>query len=142
MGMMLESFEKYLSGLQKGDKFSFTLVPEEAYGLFEQDHIIELPKNIFEVDGKFDNERITEGQILPMEDTSGNRLNGAVVKIKDDVVVLDFNHPLAGETLHFEGEILDVHDPSPEEIAAFTSEGCCSDCDNEHNNEGCNCCCH
>jgi FKBP-type peptidyl-prolyl cis-trans isomerase SlyD len=79
---------------------------------------------------------VKEGNILPMMDSDGNRLNGSVMEIKDDLVVLDFNHPLAGETLHFEGKVIDVHDPTEEEIASITSNGC--DCDD--NNRDCSCC--
>lgn len=133
MGMMLEAFEKNIYGLGSGEKFSFTLKPEEAYGEYEEGRVVELPKNIFEIDGKFDNERVSEGQLLPMMDSDGNRLTGAVLEVLDNVVLMDFNHPLAGETLHFEGEILDIHEPTAEEIASFTS-GCGGSC-----GDGCNC---
>ena len=72
---------------------------------------MDLPKNIFEVDGKFDAEMIKEGNTVPMMDSNGNRMNGSVLEVKDDIVVMDFNHPLAGETLHFSGEVIDVHEP-------------------------------
>ncbi|GHS96069.1 peptidyl-prolyl cis-trans isomerase [Bacteroidia bacterium] len=144
MGMMLDAFEKNVEGLQAGDKFSFTLSPEEAYGEFIEQKVVELPKNIFEVDGKFDEERIAEGETLPMMDAQGNRLMGSVLEVKSEVVVMDFNHPLAGETLHFDGEVLDVHDATPEEIAALTQPfegGCdcgCDSCDSDHEcGEGC-----
>ena len=51
-----------------------------------------------------------------MMDSNGNRMNGSVLEVKDDIVVMDFNHPLAGETLHFSGEVIDVHEPTAEEI--------------------------
>ena len=121
-GMMLESFEDHLKSLQPGDTFSFTLTPEEGYG--EAEEYQELPREIFEVEGKFDDERVVEGAVLTLMDSSGNRFEGMVVEIKDDVIVMDFNHPLAGETLHFNGSILDVHDPTAEEIAGLTAQGC------------------
>ncbi len=133
MGMMLDAFEKNIFGLGKGEKFSFTLVPEEAYGVYEEERVVELPKNIFEVDGKFDSERVSEGQMLPMMDSEGNRLTGSVLEVKDDIVLMDFNHPLAGETLHFGGEIIDIHEPTAEEIAGFSS-GCGGGC-----GDGCSC---
>lgn len=144
MGMMLEAFEKNIDGLKVGDKFSFTLTPEEAYGEYIESNVIELPKNIFEIDGKFDDERIKEGETLPMMDSNGNRLMGSVLEIKPEVVVMNFNHPLAGETLHFEGEVIDVHEATPEEIAALTQpQGCdCGDCDSENSHEGCGCGCN
>ena len=148
MGMMLDAFEKNLSDLRKGDKFSFTLTPEQAYGEFNEQNVVELPKQIFEVDGKFDSERIQEGETLPMMDNQGNRLMGSVLEVKSEVIVMDFNHPLAGETLHFDGEVIDVHETTPEEIAALTSDGCgCSGCDGKDGKDaeescGCNGCGH
>lgn len=142
MGMMLDAFERNIEGLRKGDKFSFSLCPEEAYGEYIEENVVELPKKIFEIDGKFDEERITEGETLPMADASGNRLMGSVLEVKPDVVVMDFNHPLAGETLHFDGEIIDVHEATAEEIAALTNPhgGCdCSSCDSATNENGCGC---
>jgi len=136
MGMMLDAFEKNINGLQTGDTFSFVLTPEEAYGDYYEDYVKELPKSLFEVDGKFDYERIAEGQTLPMMDAQGRRMMGSVLEIKPDVVVMDFNHPLAGETLHFDGKVIDVHEPTEEELADFyQEEGCgsgCGSCDGCH----------
>lgn len=138
-GMMLPAFEDALKGLEAGETFTFSISPENGYGEYNEDHLVELPKHIFEVEGKFDSEMVKEGNTLPMMDTNGNRLNGSVMEVKEDVVLMDFNHPLAGETLHFSGEILDVHDPTTEEIAAMSSgEGCNCGCDDDCNNGGCN----
>jgi len=139
MGMMLDAFEENLVGLEAGDKFSFTLSPEEAYGEYFEERVAELPKKMFEVDGKFDAERVAEGESLPMMDASGNRFMGSVLEVKPDVVVMDFNHPLAGETLHFDGEVIDVHEPTPQEIAAFTQSegGNCSSCGLAGDEQGC-----
>ena len=135
---MLPAFEENLNGLVMGDTFRFTLTPENAYGEFNEEHVLELPKRMFEIDGKFNSEYITEGNTIPMLDSNGQRMNGSVLEIKDDVVVMDFNHPLAGETLHFNGMVLDVHEPTAEEIVAISAEmnpgcaggcaGCQSDC--------------
>ena len=108
-GMMLPAFEKALNGLEVGGTFNFSIEPAEAYGEYNEEHVLDLPKNIFEVDGKFDAEMIKEGNTVPMMDSNGNRMNGSVLEVKDDIVVMDFNHPLAGETLHFSGEVIDVH---------------------------------
>ena len=129
---MLPAFEEALRGLDMGDPFQFTLTPENAYGEYDEDNIVELPKSLFEVDGKFDDEYVKEGNTIPMMDSNGQRLMGAVHEVKDNVVVMDFNHPLAGETLHFSGKVLDVHEPTAEEIAlinAETHKGCGGGCD-------------
>lgn len=129
-GAMLPKFEEALKGLAVGDKFEFELKPEDAYGAYVDEHVIELPKNIFEVDGKFDDEMIKEGNTVPMMDSEGRRMNGSVLEIKDNAIVMDFNHPLAGETLHFSGEVLDVHEPTAEELAALAAQsGGCGDGD-------------
>lgn len=147
-GTMLPAFEKALVGLAVGDKFSFSLSPEDAYGEYNEDHVLDLPKSIFVVDGKFDDETIKEGNTLPMMDSNGNRMNGSVLAVKEDVVVMDFNHPLAGETLHFTGDVIDVHEATAEEIAALTAGagGCgCGDsecgCGDSEEGDGCGCGC-
>jgi FKBP-type peptidyl-prolyl cis-trans isomerase SlyD len=91
----------------------------------------ELPKKIFEIEGKIDNEILFEGNVVPMMDSSGNRLMGSVVEIGEDIVTMDFNHPLAGENMYFTGKVLGVRDASAEEIAAlFSGGGCgCGSCD-------------
>lgn len=128
-GMMIPAFEDALAGLESGDQFDFSLTPENAYGEYNEDHVLELPKNIFEIDGKFDSEMVKEGNTIPMMDADGHRMNGSVLEVKKDVVVMDFNHPLAGETLHFKGEVIDVHEPTAEEIAAMTSSSCGGGCE-------------
>lgn len=147
-GSMIQAFEDALMGLESGAAFDFTITPENAYGEYNEDYVLDLPKKIFEVDGKFDSEMIQEGNTVPMMDSNGNRMNGSVLEVRDDVVVMDFNHPLAGETLHFKGEVIDVHEPTAEEIAAMTAPaggcGCgCDSCgggcgDHEHG-DGCGC---
>ncbi|MEN9920039.1 MAG: hypothetical protein RL662_2475 [Bacteroidota bacterium] len=128
---MLEAFENNIDGLVEGDSFSFTLTPEQAYGEYDDEHVVDLPRNIFEVDGKMDETVIFEGNTIPMMDANGNRLNGSVVSVVDDTVKMDFNHPLAGETLHFSGSVLAVREASAEEIAALFAPqggGCGSGC--------------
>jgi FKBP-type peptidyl-prolyl cis-trans isomerase SlyD len=127
---MLKAFEDNIYGLSEGDSFKFSLTPDEAYGDYDETRIIDLPKSIFEVDGKIDHQMLFEGNTLPMMDSDGNRLTGSVVSITEDTVTMDFNHPLAGETMHFEGVIQEVRDASPEEIAALFSGGGCG-CGND-----------
>ena len=116
-GMMLDSFEAQLKGMEKGEKFHFTLGYNEAYGEVVKENIVKLPKNIFEVDGKFNEELIYVGAIVPMKDDQGNEFEGLIAEIQKSDVMVDFNHPLAGEDLFFDGKILDVRDATKEEIA-------------------------
>ena len=66
LGLTLESFENQVKDLNKGDKFDFTIKAEEAYGEYDEEHVIDLPKNIFEIEGKFDSERVVEGAVIPL----------------------------------------------------------------------------
>lgn len=145
-GSMLEAFEKNMDGLSEGDSFNFVLTPEEAYGEYDDEHVVDLPRNIFEADGELNEEVIFEGNTVPMMDSNGNRLNGSVVAVKEDVITMDFNHPLAGETLIFSGKVLGVRESTAEELTALFApqggcgcgSGCgCGDGDDEEGKTGC-----
>lgn len=141
-GSLLDAFEKEIVGLDTGDTFSFQLTPEAAYGEYFEERVVELPKNIFQVNGKIDKEMLFEGNTLPMMDSSGNRLMGSVVTVGDDTVTMDFNHPLAGETLHFNGSVVEVREATAEEIASLSScYSCTGDgCDCDDSDCGCGGC--
>ena len=130
-GSMLESFENNLEGRKVGDNFDFTLKADEAYGQYEPENVIELPKEIFEIDGKFDDEMVVEGAVLPMRDAQGLTINGTVDKITETGVVMDFNHPMAGVDLHFIGEVLEVREPTENDIHACDCGSECGDKDKE-----------
>jgi len=144
IGAMLEAFEKNLSGLEPGDRFEFSLTPEQAYGQRIEENVVDLPKSVFMVDGVFDSERVKKDATLPMMSADGQHMNGSVLEVKDDVVVMDFNHPLAGETLHFAGQVADVHEPTAEELAEMEQMmhgGGCGGHDHDGCG-GCDGCCH
>jgi FKBP-type peptidyl-prolyl cis-trans isomerase SlyD len=124
-GQMLPKFESQLAGLKQGQNFQINLTKFDAYGEVNEDAIVELPLQVFMVDGNFDNELVKVGNSVPMMTGDGQRLNGIVLEVSDEMVKMDFNHPLAGEDLHFEGEIIEVRDASDEEIAALFSHGGC-----------------
>ena len=118
MEQMPERFEAEMAGKATGDSFDFVLPAEETgYGDYNEDMLMELPKDTFVVDGTFDAEAIQEGNIVPMHDESGNELMAQIIEVKDDVVVIDFNHPLAGIDLHFKGTVGEVRAATEEEIA-------------------------
>jgi len=123
-GMMLEAFENNLAGLSVGDTFDFSISAEEAYGEYADEQVVEIPRTVFEVDGQMDEEVIFENNIVPMMDQNGNRIDGTVVSIGDENIKMDFNHPLAGEELHFIGKVLIVREPTEEEVKQFMGGGC------------------
>ena len=149
VGMMLLKFEQNLDGLETGDPFDFTISNEEAYGPYDDEAVIELERAVFEIDGKLDEEMVFEGNVVPLMDSEGNRLQAQVVSVTDSHVTVDLNHPLAGENLHFKGKVLEVREATEEELNALLGGGCgcgsgCS-CDDEEScgsgSGGCGCGC-
>ena len=152
IGMMLPKFEQNLNGLETGDSFDFTISNEEAYGPYDDEAVIELERAVFEIDGKLDEEMVFEGNVVPLMDSEGNRLQAQVVSVNDTHVTVDLNHPLAGENLHFKGKVIEVREATEEELNALLGGGCgcggncgdgCGDdcgCDDDHNHShGCGC---
>ncbi len=150
-GMMLPKFEEALAGLEEGDKFDFRIACEDAYGDRDEAGLMELDKHMFyNVDGEFDSDRVYVGNIIPMKTSDGQIINAQVVKVSPVKVTIDLNHPLAGENLHFIGEIVEVRDADPAELEAIRHHGCggchghcdgncdggCNNCDN-HSCSGC-----
>ena len=134
-GNLLSKFEDNIHGLTKGDRFSFNLTSEEAYGPVEDNAIVDVPISAFEVDGKIDYQVVKSGNSIPMVDKDGRRLNGIIREIGEDNVKMDFNHPMAGIDLFFSGEITSIRDASEDEIVHghIHSAGGCSGCSQDSN---------
>jgi FKBP-type peptidyl-prolyl cis-trans isomerase SlyD len=145
-GFLLPKFEEQIANMSVGDKFEFVLQPAEAYGEIEKAAIIELPKNVFEIDGNFDDQLIQVGRNIPMQDQEGNRLYGIVEEIGDSSIRMNFNHPLAGNVLHFAGEIVAIREMTPDDLmgkcsscGCHSSEDCDCDCEDDECDCDCNC---
>ncbi|MDR2962517.1 MAG: FKBP-type peptidyl-prolyl cis-trans isomerase [Bacteroidales bacterium] len=147
-GMMLPHFEKHLAGLAAGANYEFTLAPDEAYGEFTTDAIVPVNKDIF---ADFP-EMLEAGRIVPMRDAQGNPLHGRIITIDNDknTVTIDFNHPMAGQTLHFNGTIESVRKATEEDMQRFfggcgcacSGDDCNSDCSDKENCGGGSCGCN
>lgn len=136
-GRLLKDFEDNLSGLSTGEEFSFQLSSEQAYGPVNEKAIVDIPRNIFEVDGKLRDDIVKVGNVIPMQDNSGNRMDGKVLEIADATVKMDFNHPLAGEDLYFSGKITEVREATDEEKAHGHAHTPSSDCSSCGSSDGC-----
>lgn len=117
-GMMLPKFEENIAGLKAGDAVDFELAAEEAYGEVNEQAITSLPVNMFEEAGM-----PAVGQILPLQDNQGNQFRGKVTEVTPETVVVDLNHPMAGQNLHFAIEVLEVREATPEELSHGHSHG-------------------
>ncbi|PKP42107.1 MAG: peptidylprolyl isomerase [Bacteroidetes bacterium HGW-Bacteroidetes-10] len=138
-GYLLPKFEENILNKEVGDSFEFVLSPSEGYGEMNSDAVIELPKDMFMIDGKIEDGLLTVGNVLPMQDSDGNRLQGTIDEVKDDVVVMNFNHPLAGAELNFKGTVVAVREATSQELtgglygekmeeSSSCSSGGCSGC--------------
>lgn len=130
MGLTLDDFESQIVGLQKGEKFDFTLTPEQAYGEYLDEAVQTVPASVFEIDGKINSDYIYEGAVVPLMNADGQRFNGTIIKITPTEVTVDLNHPLAGESLTFVGEVLENREATNEELEQMAKMlsgegGCC-----------------
>ena len=115
VGMMIPGFESEIDGLTKGDKKGFAVVAENAYGLYNDDNVIDLPlENFGDEDQRV--EALVEGKQIALEDGQGRQHVGIVKAVKEETASIDFNHPMAGNDLFFEVEILSVRETTPEEL--------------------------
>lgn len=98
-GKMIKGFDNAVLGHRVGDEITVKLSPSEAYSNIEQKYIIEIPKKQFQtVEG------LQVGQVVQ----SNTGSPGVVKEIKEDSIVIDFNHPLAGKTLNFWIKIVEL----------------------------------
>lgn len=117
-GQMLPKFEENLSDLSTGDSYEFRLAAEDAYGNYDDEAVASLPKEMFQ------GTDIPEiGSMLPLQDNHGNHFQGQVVSVAEDSVIVDLNHPMAGQELHFKGKIVNVRPATPEELSHGHAHG-------------------
>jgi len=129
IGYTLDLFESNVAGLVPGETFEFDIPSAQAYGEYDKESVLELQKSIFTRDGKFDSEHVKEGWVIPLSDGS-NTFNAQVKEIREETVVVDLNHPLAGEDLTFKGRIIESRPATQQEIDALTKPSCggCQGC--------------
>ena len=102
-GQIIPGLAKGLEGLKVGDKKTVIVTPEEAYGEVDEAAIRELPKSSFP-----EGFEAKEGMVLELKSPEGQIIPGIVWEIKEEGIVLNFNHPLAGKTLEFDVTIVGV----------------------------------
>ena len=130
LGYLLPRFEENIKGKAVGDNFEFVLSPEDGYGIYDAQAVVELPKHIFEVDGKIQEQLLFEGNVIPMMNQAGGVIPGKVLEVGEAHVKMDFNHDLAGKELHFTGKVVGIRDATEKELTeGLHGERACShDC--------------
>ncbi|MCB1228695.1 MAG: peptidylprolyl isomerase [Verrucomicrobiae bacterium] len=109
-GNIVAGLENALTGKSEGESLKVSVSPEEGYGQPDESLVIDVPREHLPV------EELAPGMRFSAETSAGMRLF-TVQEVGEDKVKLDGNHPLAGETLHFEVDVVGVRDAQPEEIS-------------------------
>lgn len=111
-GQVVPGLEEALYGMKVGDEKEVVVEPEDGYGAYDEEDVQRVPRSALSEDLD-----LTLGQGLRMRDReTGEEFRAYVVEVGDDYVLLDYNHPLAGQTLHFEVKITDLRPATPDEL--------------------------
>ncbi|MBX3238859.1 MAG: peptidylprolyl isomerase [Chitinophagaceae bacterium] len=102
-GQMIKGFDAGVEGMAIGEKKIINIAPEDGYGLRNEEAVIEFPMEHVPADMKLE-----PGMQLTLQDQQGYPVNVVVTEVKDDVVLLDANHALAGKELVFEVELVGI----------------------------------
>ncbi|CEM63077.1 peptidylprolyl isomerase [Treponema phagedenis] len=135
-GMLIPGLEKVMEGKEPGDSFDITVPPAEAYGEIAEGLKLEVDRSQFPPDVEIE---------VGMQFDAGSGHESRLVTVTDidgDKIFIDANHPLAGETLHFDIEVLSVREASEEDLASILYGGGCDCGDHDHDcSTGCGSCC-
>lgn len=116
IGMMIPSFEENLEGKEAGEEVSFGIKAENAYGKHDAQAVMEVPIKYFEVDGKIDRDKLQVGTPIQMQDQEGRAYRGIILNQGIEEIKVDFNHPMAGQDLHFTVTINNVREATESEL--------------------------
>ncbi len=102
-GQIIKGLEKELKGMKEGNQKMVSVQPEEGYGEIDRRAFQPVPHNAFP-----ENMQLQAGMMVNVQDKQGRTIPAIVQDIKEDQVLLNFNHPLAGQQLVFDVEIVSI----------------------------------
>ncbi len=112
-GQILPALERALEGLREGEQASFSIPPEGAYGARNEENLVPLPATLFPSDVE-----LTPGLALFARASGGQSYPITVREVQGEFVLVDLNHPLAGERLYFEVNVRGVRPAGNSEVFA------------------------
>lgn len=115
-GGVLPGLEEAMNEKSVGEIFSVFLDFENGYGDYDENKKAIIPKSNFKEEGNKNKNLLRVGQVIPMQDDKGNQMRGEVTKVDYKGVHMDFNSPLAGYDLFFEGKIIAIREAEQVEI--------------------------
>lgn len=101
-GNLPEGFEKVVIGMEEGQRQTFRILPEQAFGMPNPNNVQNFPRS------QFANQELSIGLMMSFSDASKSELSGVITSFDEQNVEVDFNHPLAGKTLLFDVEVLSI----------------------------------
>lgn len=101
-GQVIQGFDEAVLGMETGEKKTVSIPADKAYGERDENMVHEIPK------ADLGGAAVSEGDIVEMRSREGEVIPATIGKVTDDAVVIDFNHPLAGRTLNFELELIEL----------------------------------
>ncbi len=116
-GNMIEGFEQEILGASVGETREFTLTPERAYGDRDEGNVQSIPRSQFP-----EGMELEAGMILGAQSDQGP-MQFTVVNVNDDAVIVDLNHQMAGYTLHFSVEVVEIREATTDEISHGHAHG-------------------
>lgn len=120
---ILPGLQKEMAGKSQGDSFSVTILPEDAFGNRNEDLIQSVAISKFGENA----DQIKVGTQFEAESENGKEMLLTATEVTESEIILDGNHPLAGETLHFDVEITNLREASSEELVSGKIGGSCCD---------------
>ncbi len=115
---IIEDFENQITGMSSGDKFDFVLNPSQAFGDYDEENVMQIPYDTIMNANQDKDHQLEIGHPIRVADEQGNEMIGEVttIDIPENTVTVDFNHPFAGISVHFSGEVMEVRDATESEI--------------------------
>jgi FKBP-type peptidyl-prolyl cis-trans isomerase 2 len=120
-GMVIPGFDAAVADLEVGEKTTVTIPSEEAYGPHQEELVQTVPKDFFQ------GETPEVGWVVQLQSPEGQVMAAAIKALTDEGVTLDLNHPLAGQDLTFDLELVEIGGEAP--TFKDDSCGCADDCD-------------
>jgi FKBP-type peptidyl-prolyl cis-trans isomerase SlyD len=102
-GNVIPGLENQMLGMKVGDEKKIIVAPQEAYGIVDPAAFKEVPKSSMPTDAE-----LKPGLVVEVEDPQGGFFPGVVWEVREESVVINFNHPLAGQTLEFDVRVVDI----------------------------------
>jgi FKBP-type peptidyl-prolyl cis-trans isomerase SlyD len=116
-GNMIEGFEQEMLGAAVGEAREFTLTPEKAYGHRDDAAVQSIPRSQFP-----EGAELEAGAVLGAQSDQGP-IQFTIIEVGDEFVTVDFNHQMAGQTLHFAVEVIEIREATSDEIAHGHAHG-------------------